>query len=137
MLHRLKEYMDYKKIRVSTFEKSVGMSNASLVKPIKSGGTRSIGVKKLEKILKIYPDLNPTWLLIGEGEMLISKPKGKKIYKEAEGVSLLEEPQAKYENKIAALKKTIERLNRALQEKEEQLREKDAQISKLIHQLEK
>ncbi len=111
------------------------MSNASLVKPLRSGG--SIGADKLAKILRIYPDLNPAWLLTGKGEMLISKPKVKKTYKEAEGVSVLEEPQIKYENKISALEKNIEELNRILQKKDEQLREKDSQISRLIQVLEK
>jgi len=129
MLQRLKEYIDYKKIRISVFEKSVGMSNASLVKPLNSGGT--IGVDKLENILKVYPDLNPVWLLTGTGEML-NKPKSKRIYPEAGIATLLEEPAVGYKDKIAALEKTIEELNRTLREKEERLREKDMQISKLI-----
>jgi len=134
MIQRLKEYIDYKKIRISTFEKSVGMSNASLVKPLRSGG--SIGVDKLENILKVYSDLNPAWLLTGTGEMILGKPNGKKTYKEPEDFFLLEEPPAKYEDRISALEKNIEELNRALQEKEERLREKDSQISKLIQLLE-
>ena len=134
MLQRLKEYIDYKKIRVSVFEKSVGMSNASLVKPMRSGGT--IGADKLENIFRVYPDLNPTWLITGVGEMLV-KPKGRKIYQEAGMASVLEESTVEYKKKIAVLEKTIEGLNREVQEKEGRLREKDTQISKLIQLLEK
>jgi uncharacterized coiled-coil protein SlyX len=134
MLQRLKEYIDYKKIRMSTFEKSVGMSNASLVKPMRTGG--SIGADKLATILKVYPDLNPVWLIMGVGEML-NKPKGKKAYPEAGVYSILEESVAEYKNKLAALEKTIEELSRTIQEKEERLREKDMQITKLIQLLEK
>ncbi len=133
MLQRLKEFIDYKKIRVSTFEKSVGMSNAALVKPLRSGG--SIGTDKLEKILKVYPELNSAWLLTGKGEML-NKPKGRKVYKEFGETVLLEEPAIKYKSKITILEESIEKLNRTLQEKEEQLREKDAQINTLIRLLE-
>ncbi len=134
MLQRLKEYIDYKKIKISTFEKSVGMSNASLVKPMRSGGT--IGADKLENILKIYSDLNPIWLITGVGEML-NKPKTRKIYQESGTVSILEEPLMEYKDKIASLGRTIDELNRIIQEKEERLREKDMQISKLIQLLEK
>ena len=134
MLQRLKEYIDYRKIRISTFEKSVGMSNASLVKPLRSGGT--IGADKLANILRIYPDLNPVWLILGVGEML-NKPKGKKTYPEAGVYSILEESAAEYKNKLAVLEKTVEEQNRIIQEKEERLREKDRQISKLIQLLEK
>jgi len=132
MLQRLKEYIDFKGIKISGFEKSIGMSNASLVKPMRSGG--SIGADKLEIIFKVYPDLNPTWLLTGEGEML---NKEKKNYPESGGVSILEEPTAIYEKKVATLEKTVDELNRIIREKEDQLREKDTQISRLILLLEK
>lgn len=71
MLSRIKKYIDYKGISISAFEKSVGMSNASYGKSLKSGGT--IGGDKLEKILTIYSDLNPEWLLTGNGNMLRSE----------------------------------------------------------------
>ncbi len=132
MLQRLKEFIDYKKMKVSAFEKSVGMSNASLVKPMRSGG--SIGTGKLKNILKTYPELNPVWLLTGDGEML-NRQKGRKIYKESEEHSLLEEPAVEYKSKIAVLEETIENQNRTLREKEDRLREKDEQISKLIRML--
>jgi len=133
MLQRLKEFIDYKKMSISAFEKSVGMSNASLAKPLNSGG--SIGVDKLENILKVYPELNSAWLLTGAGEML-NKPKGKKIYPEAGITSILEEPTVEYKSKVTILEKKIDELKRTLQEKDERLREKDTQISKLILLLE-
>lgn len=68
MLERLKQYIDYKGISVSAFEKSIGMSNASFGKSLKNHGT--IGANKLETILNVYSDLNPVWLLTGEGQML-------------------------------------------------------------------
>lgn len=70
ILGRLKEFIDYKGIPISTFERSIGMSNASFGKQLKKQG--AIGSDKLENILSIYPDLSPLWLMTGEGEMLRS-----------------------------------------------------------------
>lgn len=52
-------------ISTSAFEKSSGLSNGF----VKNIG-KSIGMDKLEKILKSYPNLNGVWLMTGEGEML-------------------------------------------------------------------
>lgn len=71
ILERIKQYIDLKGISVSAFERSIGMSNASFGKSLKNGG--AIGSDKLENILKTYPDISPSWLMTGVGEMLISK----------------------------------------------------------------
>ena len=70
ILDRIKQYIDHKGISVAAFERSIGMSNASFGKSLKNGG--AIGSDKLENILNIYPDLSPTWLMTGMGEMIIS-----------------------------------------------------------------
>ena len=70
ILDRLKVFIDMKGIPVATFEKSIGMSNASFGKQLKKKG--AIGSDKLENILRIYSDLSPQWLMTGEGEMLKS-----------------------------------------------------------------
>jgi len=67
-LKRIKDYLDYKDIKISAFEKSVGLSNGSFGGQLKKN--RSIGIDKLENILKKYPDLNANWVLTGSGEML-------------------------------------------------------------------
>lgn len=71
ILERIKQYIDLKGISVSAFERSIGMSNASFGKSLKSGG--AIGSDKLENILKTYPDISPTWLMTGVGDMLITQ----------------------------------------------------------------
>lgn len=68
ILERIKEYIDFKKLAISAFEKSIGMSNASFGKSLKNGG--AIGTDKLENILSVYTDINPIWLLTGQGSML-------------------------------------------------------------------
>ena len=71
VLERLKEYIDLKGVTVAAFERSIGMSNASFGKSLKQG--KGIGSDKLEKILSVYPDINPSWLLTGAGEILLTK----------------------------------------------------------------
>lgn len=68
VLNRLKEYIDAKGLSIAYFEKSIGMSNASFGKSLKNNG--AIGSDKLENILRVYPEINPGWLLTGRGSML-------------------------------------------------------------------
>lgn len=67
MKERLLEFIGYKGMPVSQFEKLCGMSNAYI-----KNMSKGIGVEKLECILNKFPELNKQWLLYGEGEMLIS-----------------------------------------------------------------
>ncbi len=67
-LQRLKIFIEFKEFNISRFEKFVGFSNGSLASQMKNNKT--IGVDKIEKILKNFPDLSSDWLLKGEGEML-------------------------------------------------------------------
>src|SRR5690606_10998212 len=67
-LKRIKEYIDFKGIRISTFEKSIGISNGSFGGQFKKNKTK--GVDKLESILRLYPDLSAEWVLTGNGAML-------------------------------------------------------------------
>lgn len=48
---------------------------------------KNIGDKTLDKILEKFPDINPVWLKMGEGEMLKENID-----------SLVSEPHVKYEN---------------------------------------
>ena len=86
VLERIKQYIDYKCITVSAFEKSIGMSNASFGKTLKQGG--SIRSDKLETILSVYPEINAEWLLTGQGEMLkgdVTTPEPKIVHFEMPG----------------------------------------------------
>lgn len=65
MKERLLEFVRYTGLPVYQFEKVCGLSNA-YIKNISKG----IGADKLEKILNQFPQLNKTWLLTGNGEML-------------------------------------------------------------------
>ncbi|MFK7048435.1 MULTISPECIES: S24 family peptidase [Flavobacterium] len=65
---RLGQYLDRKGISFYAFENSLSAGRGSISKAVKEG--KSIGSSMLENILSLYSDLNPTWLLTGEGNML-------------------------------------------------------------------
>lgn len=65
MKERLLEFLAYLGMGQNAFEEAVGLSNGSISKITK--GMRS---DNIAKIAKRYPELNITWLVIGEGEML-------------------------------------------------------------------
>lgn len=61
-------FLEKKGISFYAFENNLNVSRGSISKAVKEG--KSIGSNTLENILNLYPDLNPTWLLTGEGNML-------------------------------------------------------------------
>lgn len=67
---RLLKYIHHLGIPVSAFEKQCGMSNATI-----ANMRKSLAQDKVENIARNYPDLNITWLMTGEGEMLNVNPK--------------------------------------------------------------
>ena len=120
LLERIKQFIDYKRIAISAFEKSIGMSNASFGKSLKTGGT--IGGDKLENILTTYPEINPVWLMTGKGEMLL----------EVEN-PVVEQPQdMSIADKLFAL---VESQQRDIKTLLAMLKEKDEEISRLREEL--
>ncbi|MFL9845863.1 S24 family peptidase [Flavobacterium rhizosphaerae] len=68
---RIGLYIEKKHISYYAFENSIGASRGSISKAVKD--CKSIGSNVLEKIISVYPDLNPVWLLTGEGDMLLDR----------------------------------------------------------------
>ncbi|MCQ2208569.1 MAG: hypothetical protein MJZ02_10175 [Paludibacteraceae bacterium] len=68
MLERIKSYISYKKLSVRKFEQALGMSNGTIHNAVVKGS--SISSQWLTKMTETYPDLNPIWLVTGNGEML-------------------------------------------------------------------
>lgn len=62
---RIKEYVQHKGLSMRAFEKSIGVSNGAIANAAKKG--TDIGSSSLSKIIEIYPDVNVTWLLTGNG----------------------------------------------------------------------
>ena len=69
---RIQQYIDKKRISVNSFENSINASNGYWRK------TKSISANVVSDILRIYSDINPIWVMTGEGEMI------KNIYENSE-----------------------------------------------------
>ncbi len=67
---RLGQFLEAKGVSFYAIENTLNAGRGSISKAVKEG--KNIGSNTLENILNLYPDLNPTWLLTGEGEMLKS-----------------------------------------------------------------
>lgn len=62
---RLKSFIDYKQMSVRAFESACGLSYGFV------GNMRnSMQPDKIMKIVHCFPELNPGWVMTGEGEML-------------------------------------------------------------------
>ena len=72
---RVMEFIRYKRIPIAKFENLCGLS-CGYIRNMRKG----FGVEKLNNITKMFPELNPMWLLYGDGEMLVSEtPTEEKI----------------------------------------------------------
>ncbi|RHJ81202.1 S24 family peptidase [Parabacteroides sp. AM08-6] len=81
-VQRVQQFIETKGISKYRFYQESGLSNGSLDKG------ENIGSDKCEKILYVYPELNPDWLITGRGSMLKEEKENLK-------------PQINYENKGA------------------------------------
>lgn len=110
------------KDRITAFIKHIGISTAGFEKEvgISNGYLRSLRHRPSERVIKLilsrYPELNKTWLLCGEGEMIYPSSIEGEAQKESKMMIDMLETQVSY------LKKQIEI--------------KDAQINKLINSIE-
>lgn len=65
---RIMEFIRYKKLPVVKFESMCGLS-CGYIRNMRKG----FGVEKLNNIRNMFPELNPMWLLYGQGEMIVSE----------------------------------------------------------------
>jgi hypothetical protein len=70
IVDRIKLFIESRNISLRSFDESVGMSKGYMSRQIKTRA--SVGGDVLERIIDTYPELNPIWLLKGEGEMLLT-----------------------------------------------------------------
>lgn len=82
---RILQYLEYKKVTPYKFCKDLEFPMGSLNK------RGSIGTDKYLKIIKYYKDLNPEWLLSGEGPMLKEKQAPQANTPDDKYLQLLEE----------------------------------------------
>jgi phage repressor protein C with HTH and peptisase S24 domain len=120
--NRIKAFAETIGSSVRQIEIKTGASNGTFSKAITQN--RDIGSNWIEKIVAAYPDLNPYWLVTGQGEMMVQKGnlKGnpnsnpsenvqlnvqpivnKKQVKQPELAVLADDPLARYEGKSRAI----------------------------------
>lgn len=83
---RILQFIDYKGVSKNKFYIETGISNGILDK--KSG----LSMDTIEKFYSTYPEINPEWLLTGEGNMLKEHnnlPIAVKTYNPDEGIPLI------------------------------------------------
>lgn len=74
MEERIRQIIEYYNISIRQFEQKISVSDGLIHKAL----ARKSGLKSdtLAKILDIFPQVNPDWLLLGKGEMLrVSSPE--------------------------------------------------------------
>lgn len=105
---RLVAYLEHKGINKSEFGRMIGVSNAYI-----SSIRKSIQPDKVEKIAAAFPDLNVSWLVTGEGDMLNENMGDVPILKERVNTATLD----KAIDEIAAMRCLLEK---AIQNNKEQ-----------------
>jgi polyhydroxyalkanoate synthesis regulator protein len=104
-VERIIHFIKCKSISKREFAKKVGVSHSLI------GKSKTIGSDKLENILSVYPEINPEWLIMGNGNML----RKSKEY----APPMLEEVKSEYGKKsntddIEELKKEITYLKKII-----------------------
>ena len=112
-IDRLYEYLESKGVKPTNFEKELGLSNGYLSAMKKREA--DMGETILKKIIDYCRDINPEWLLTGEGPMLrINAPSTLQESKDSRDLDwcrmLLKEKDAKIEEQAKIIGRLEERL---------------------------
>lgn len=73
-VERIVQFIEFKGISKREFASKVGISHSLI------GKANSIGSDKLEKILSVYPEINPIWLITGKEVMKKLKFEYQTVY---------------------------------------------------------
>ena len=66
------------------FSEKIGLDRPQAIYDIQNGKTKNISAKMADKIISAFPEIDRSWLLTGEGNML--KPKGTVYVKKSDGI---------------------------------------------------
>ena len=109
-----------------------------------AGASSSLKSENLIKVLNVFPELNPEWLLLGTGEML--RKSSKNYVENSSGVAIMDgSPNStiNQDNRVITsdspdvLRAQIDLLDERIKEKDAQIKEKDAQIKEKDAQIAK
>lgn len=67
---RISEIIGYYRISATTLAKNCGYETPQPIYDLSNGRTKSITTKMANRILAAYPEINMSWLLTGEGNMI-------------------------------------------------------------------
>lgn len=130
---RILFFADFQGIKRGELYKKIGLVQSNF-----SGTAASSSLKtdKIIKILKVFPELNPEWLLLGNCEMIrnfsASNTNGQQVIANHNTGTINADNHSP-----DVLNAQIEMLNRWITEKDEQIREKDMLIAKLLDMIKK
>jgi hypothetical protein len=110
IIDRLEQFMDSQGINNNQMTVKAGLS----VGLIGSARKKRSGLHSdnIEKILRAYPELNPSWLITGRGGMLISTYDKKK----EDSLLVIRDPASDYKSLVEELHETIDILKEQLAE---------------------
>lgn len=103
LFSRLDRYMQYKGLNDNKITVQTKIAVGTLGKQRRSG--KGLSYDSIVKILNTYPDLNPSWLLLGKGEMLTeyAENQASECAKLQEKIIMLENMLQKQHSKIDLL----------------------------------
>ena len=66
--------LEYSGLNPKSFSEKIGLDRPQAIYDIQKGKTKNISPNMADKIVSAFPEINRTWLLTGEGEMLNPTP---------------------------------------------------------------
>lgn len=104
----INEVLRFLNINAKALSETLGYERPQIIYDIKNGKTRTISQSLANKISSVYSDINTSWLLTGEGEMLKSGSEKKPVDPDCEGLLATIKELSETVNRQS---KEIERLN--------------------------
>ncbi|QII69945.1 hypothetical protein G8C41_03650 [Apibacter sp. B3706] len=74
-IKQLNNILVYTKLNPKSFSEKIGLARPQAIYDIQKGKTKNFSHAMINKIISVFPEFNKSWLLTGEGEMLIEKEK--------------------------------------------------------------
>ncbi|WP_186755955.1 hypothetical protein [Echinicola salinicaeni] len=139
IIDRIGEFAKYTNRSIRKIELEIGAANGTLSKAI--GRDKDVHTKWIALFMEHFPEVNPAWLLTGDGSMML--PTQKPGDSEHQPSNQFDEPIVEYQSKIieqhkeviASLKQVIAALEGQLKEKEIIVQLKDKIIANLEEQV--
>lgn len=68
---RITKLLEYTKLSIPQFTIAIGAKTPQAIRDLKKGATKTLSASMQSNILSYMPELNPVWLLAGEGDMIL------------------------------------------------------------------